>query len=103
MSHSRKTKQKNKEEAKVCLYSWTPQAWDDYLYWQANDVKILSEINGLLKECSQDPFRGTGKPEPLLGDLSGFWSRRITREHRLVYLPEDGQIYIVACRFHYQK
>lgn len=96
-----KQKGKNKTQAKQFAVSWTPNAWEDYLYWQAENAAIVSEINNLLKECLRDPFRGTGKPEPLSGDLTGFWSRRITKEHRLVYLPEDGGIYVVACRYHY--
>lgn len=102
MSHSSKQKQKNKHEAKISAYSFTPEAWEEYVWWQNNDPKIVEEINDLLKECSRNPFKGTGKPEPLIGDLTGLWSRRITDKHRLVYLPEDGQIYIVQCRFHYK-
>lgn len=94
-------KSANKKQAKSNLISWTGIAWEDYLFWQKEDEKIVDEINNLIDECQKDPFRGTGKPEPLSGNLSGYWSRRITREHRLVYLPEDGNIYIVACRFHY--
>lgn len=94
-------KAKNKQKAKEFAVSWTALAWDDYLHWHKEDPKIVDEINGLIDECRRDPFKGTGKPEPLSGDLTGFWSRRITREHRLVYLPEDGAIYVVACRFHY--
>ncbi|MEJ7926769.1 Txe/YoeB family addiction module toxin [Sphingobium sp. AN641] len=85
--------------------SFWPTAWDDYLYWQAEDEKTLARLNALLKECMRDPFRGTGKPEPLGGNLAGWWSRRITREHRLVYRvggKGDGQTLEVAqCRYHY--
>jgi toxin YoeB len=81
--------------------AWTDHAWDDYLWWQAEDARIVEAINGLIDECVRDPFKGTGKPEPLKGDLTGLWSRRITREHRLVYLPEDGTVYVVQCRYHY--
>lgn len=91
----------NKQQAKSIAVSWTDNAWEEYLSWQEEDKKIVAEINGLIEECRRDPFKGTGKPEPLKGDLTGFWSRRITREHRLVYLPEDGAIYVVSCRFHY--
>ncbi len=94
-------KAKNKEQAKSFAFAWTENAWEDYLHWQKNDTKILEEINSLLDECLRNPFVGTGKPEPLKGNLSGYWSRRITKEHRLVYLPQDRGIYIVACRFHY--
>lgn len=80
-------------------------AWDDYLHWQGTDPKTLARINALLKECTRDPFRGTGKPEPLGGSLSGWWSRRINQEHRLVYRLSgkgDAQALEVAqCRYHY--
>jgi toxin YoeB len=96
-----KQKAKNKELAKAYALAWTDNAWNDYLWWQKESGKILEEINNLVAECRRTPFTGTGKPEPLKGDLSGFWSRRITKEHRLVYLPEDKAIYIVQCRYHY--
>lgn len=76
-------------------------AWEDYLHWQRTDVKLLRRVNDLIKECTRNPFEGTGKPEPLRGTLSGWWSRRITREHRLVYRVEDDQLLIAQCRFHY--
>ena len=84
------------------LVFW-PTAWEDYLHWQAEDAKALDRLNMLLKECARDPFRGTGKPEPLSGNLSGWWSRRINREHRLVYRGKgDGRALEVAqCRYHY--
>ena len=91
----------NKKQAKGFSLAWTDHAWEDYLYWQKEDMKILEEINDLLEECHRHPFTGTGKPEPLRNNLTGFWSRRITKEHRLVYLPEDNAIYVLACRFHY--
>lgn len=94
-------KTRNKQQAKAVAISWTDLAWEDYLSWQAEDSHIVATINALLEECRRHPFTGTGKPEPLKGDLTGFWSRRITREHRLVYLPEDSTIYVVACRYHY--
>ncbi|GAB6141874.1 Txe/YoeB family addiction module toxin [Methylosoma difficile] len=96
-------KSKNKQQAKIGKLSFTDKGWEDYLFWQKEDPKIVDEINNLLDECLKNPFKGTGKPEPLTGDLAGFWSRRITHEHRLVYLPEDGAIYVVACRYHYMK
>ena len=77
------------------------QAWDDYLYWQAQDPKILERLNALIKECRRTPFSGTGKPEPLRGDLRGWWSRRITLEHRLVYRVEGDSLLIAQCRYHY--
>jgi toxin YoeB len=84
---------------------FSSQAWDEYLYWQSEDRKVLERINVLLKECMRDPFRGTGKPEPLSGNLSGWWSRRIKSEHRLVYRVSgkgDAQALEVAqVRYHY--
>ena len=80
---------------------FSEQAWEDYLHWQAHDHKLMERINGLLKECLQSPFHGTGKPEPLRGQLSGWWSRRITQEHRLVYRPTADGLLIAHCRYHY--
>ena len=78
-----------------------PDAWDDYLHWQATDRAMLRKLNRLIEECLRHPFEGTGKPEPLKGDLSGYWSRRIDREHRLVYRPVADAIVVAQCRFHY--
>ena len=97
------SKQKNKKVAKIIKYGFTDNAWEDYLYWKDEDIDKFETINNLLEECSRDPFKGTGKPEPLKGNLTGYWSRRIDREHRLVYLPEDKCIYVIQCRFHYSK
>lgn len=80
---------------------FSEQAWADYLYWQVQDKKTLERINTLIKECARTPFEGLGKPEPLRGDLRGWWSRRIDREHRLVYRVEDGALLIAQCRYHY--
>ncbi len=77
------------------------QAWDDYLYWQNQDKKLLTRLNALIKECTRTPFEGTGKPEPLKGSLSSWWSRRINREQRLVYRIEDDRLLIAQCRYHY--
>jgi toxin YoeB len=77
------------------------QGWEDYLYWQSHDIKVLGKINSLLKDISRNPFEGFGSPEPLKHDLSGYWSRRITLEHRLVYRVLDGQIRVIMCRYHY--
>ena len=82
--------------------SFTPSAWDDYVYWQSQDKKTLKRINNLIKECQRTTFEGIGKPEALLGDLSGFWSRRIDEQHRLVYAVTDAEITIIACRYHYE-
>ena len=75
--------------------------WDDYLYWQKQDKKILKKVNELIKDCQRSPFDGIGKPEALKNDLSGWWSRRITQEHRLVYRVESNMLYIAQCRKHY--
>ncbi|WP_273393532.1 Txe/YoeB family addiction module toxin [Actinobacillus porcinus] len=80
---------------------FSDQAWDDYLYWQSADKKMLKRINSLIKDIQRDSFNGLGKPEPLKYALSGFWSRRIDEEHRLVYAVEDGHILIASCRYHY--
>ena len=80
---------------------FAPQAWEDYLFWQANDDKRLARINLLIKECARTPFTGTGKPEPLRGRLKGWWSRRIDREHRLVYRVSGDELQIAQCRYHY--
>ncbi len=80
---------------------FAPGAWEDYLYWQRQDRKITGKINDLIRECQRHPFHGIGKPEPLKGDLAGWWSRRITREHRLVYRVVDDTLQIAQCRYHY--
>ncbi len=78
-----------------------PDAWDAYLYWQGQDKKTLKRINQLIQASLRTPFEGIGKPEPLKENLSGYWSRRIADDHRLVYRVTDTEIVIVACRFHY--
>lgn len=80
---------------------WQTNAWEDYLYWQEQDKKIILRINELVKDAMRSPFKGIGKPEPLKGDLAEFWSRRITDEHRLVYAVKDKRLHIIQCRFHY--
>ena len=80
---------------------FSEQAWEDYLYWQANDPKRLVRVNALIREWSRTPFTGTGKPEPLRGALSGWWSRRITQEHRLVYRPSEQGLLLAQFRHHY--
>ena len=77
------------------------QAWEDYLYWQASDAKLLARLNALLAECRRTPFSGTGKPEPLRGSLSGWWSRRLNQEHRLVYRVMGDNLLVAQCRYHY--
>lgn len=81
--------------------TWTPHAWEEYIDWQSFDKKIVKRINDLIKECLRTPFEGKGKPEPLKGDLSGYWSRRITEEHRLVYAVSNTEISIIQCKNHY--
>jgi len=80
---------------------FTPEAWEEYLGFQQTDNASLKRINLLIKAIQRDPFQGLGKPEPLKHNLSGFWSRRITHEHRLVYSAQDGEIQIIQCRYHY--
>ena len=80
---------------------WSEKSWSDYLYWQKNDKKILKKINELIKDIKRTPYSGLGKPETLKHQLSGFWSRRINDEHRLVYQISDDTLTIVACRYHY--
>jgi len=81
--------------------TWTDDAWDDYLYWQQHDKKVLKRINLLIKDMKREAFEGLGKPEPLRYELAGCWSRRITDEHRLVYELVENSIVVIACRFHY--
>ena len=76
-------------------------AWEDYQHWIQTDKKVLKRINSLIKDIKRSPFNGIGDPEPLKYDWSGFWSRRITKEHRLVYSVKDDEILIAQCRFHY--
>ncbi|MEE3682985.1 toxin YoeB [Actinobacillus pleuropneumoniae] len=83
--------------------TFSSNAWEDYLYWQKTDKIILKRINSLIKDIQRQPFEGIGKPEPLKFNLSGFWSRRINEEHRLIYTVEDETILIVACRYHYDQ
>jgi len=80
---------------------FTENGWDDYLYWQKQDAKKVERINELLKDISRQPYKGIGKPEPLRGNLSGWWSRRIDTEHRLVYRVEANQLIVLQCRYHY--
>lgn len=78
-------------------------AWNDYTSWLKDDRRMIVKINDLIKDIKTNPAEGKGKPEPLKYDLSGLWSRRIDREHRLIYKVEDEDIYIFACRYHYDK
>ncbi len=83
------------------ILQWSPQAWEDYLYWQSTDKSVLKRINLLIKDTQRHPFEGIGDPEPLKHNWTGFWSRRINREHRLVYTVDNGRLSIAQCRYHY--
>ena len=83
------------------IISWAENAWEDYLYWQQTEKKTLKRVNLLIKAIMRQPFEGIGDPEPLKHNWSGYWSRRIDREHRLVYKVTDQEIIIVQCRYHY--
>ena len=83
------------------LVSFTKTGWEHHTYWQQTDKQIIKKIKVLIKECQRTPFEGTGKPEPLRDNLSGWWSRRITQEHRLVYKVEGEMLLIAQCRYHY--
>ena len=82
---------------------FSEDAWEDYLYWQKFDKKMLERINKLIQEIVRTPYEGIGKPEQLKHALSGFWSRRITEEHRIVYAIKDDSVLIAQLRFHYQN
>jgi len=80
---------------------WHDRAWDNYIYWQAQDKKTLKRINTLVKDIERNPYEGIGKPEPLKGDLSGWWSRHIDDANRVVYRIKDGNLEISQCKGHY--
>lgn len=82
-------------------YVFVEESWEDYLFWQKNDKKKLKRINDLLKDISRSPYDGIGNPEALKFKYSGFWSRRIDEQHRLIYQVKDNEILIAKCRFHY--
>ena len=81
--------------------TWLPNGWNDYLFWQETDKKIVGRINELIRDTLRNPFTGIGKPEPLRNNLKEWWSRRITGEHRLIYKVEAECLLIMQCRFHY--
>ncbi len=81
---------------------WEERAWNDYLYWQTQDRKTLKRINVLIVDIKRTPFEGIGKPEPLRGNLSGYWSRRIDDTNRIVYFEQEDVIYVISCRGHYE-
>jgi toxin YoeB len=80
---------------------FTEEAWEDYLYWQTHDKKTLKKVNRLLKDITRQPYSGLGAPEALKHGLAGYWSQRITLEHRLVYRIHQGQVRVIQCRYHY--
>lgn len=80
---------------------WAEHAWDDYLYWQESDKKKVKRINELIQDIKRSPFEGIGDPEPLRHNWSGYWSRRIDKEHRLVYKVDDSGLSVAQCRYHY--
>jgi len=84
------------------ILSFSDDAWDDYLYWQSKDKRVLKKLNKLIKEIQRSPFEGLGEPEPLKYNWSGYWSRRITIEHRIVYKVTEDAVLIAQCRYHYK-
>jgi len=85
------------------MISFSSSAFDQYRRWAEEDEKIFEKINTLITEIQRNPFHGTGKPEPLKGNWRGYWSRRITHEHRLIYKVSPDQVYIASCKFHYDE
>ena len=83
------------------ILCWHEQAWEDYLFFQATDKRLMKRVNDLIKDIQRQPFSGLGKPEPLKFNWAGFWSRRVNEEHRLVYTLKEGRLIIAACRYHY--
>ena len=83
-------------------FCWDDSAWEDYLWWLGQDKKTVKRINDLLRDIARDGRAGLGKPEPLRHNLTGYWSRRITGEHRLVYRVDGSTVHIAACRYHYK-
>jgi toxin YoeB len=81
---------------------WEERAWEEYCYWQTQDKKVLKRINALIKDVQRNTFEGIGKPEPLKGNLNGWWSRRIDEVHRIVYCEKDRAIIIASCKGHYE-
>jgi toxin YoeB len=83
--------------------TFSQNSWEDYISWQQDDRKMLKKINDLIRDIQKSPYSGLGKPEPLKYELAGFWSRRIDREHRLVYQVYNNEILVYSCRYHYDK
>lgn len=83
--------------------SFTPDAWEQYVFWQSQDRKTLKRLNTLIEAATRDPFSGIGKPEPLIANLKGYWSRRIDEKNRLVYRVNATDIVVISCRYHYSN
>ena len=83
--------------------AFTESTWEDYIWFQENNYKLLKRINALIKDTERSPFKGIGKPEPLKANLSGYWSRKINSEHRLVYGVSKTELVVISCRYHYHK
>jgi toxin YoeB len=81
---------------------FTVSAWNDYLWFQSHDKRLLKRLNQLIQDVLRSPFQGIGKPEPLKGELAGYWSRRIDEQHRLVYTASNVEVVVIACRYHYE-
>jgi len=97
-----KQKTKNKQTAKdKVILEWTDVAWDDYLHGYQNSETYFEKINSFIEECKRTPFKGIGKPEPLANNLTGYWSRRISMEHRFIYFYQDKRLTVIACRYRY--
>lgn len=86
----------------IQLIQWDANAWDEYCDWQQENKKIVKRINQLVNDMKRNPYEGIGKPEPLKGNLSGFWSRRINEEHRIVYAVAENAVVIISCKGHYK-
>jgi len=85
----------------VKILSWHVTAWEDYSYWQRTDKVVFKKLNVIIKDTLRNPFSGIGKPERLVGNYKGYWSKRINREHRLIYFVQDETVIIISCRYHY--
>ncbi|RZA29161.1 MAG: Txe/YoeB family addiction module toxin [Proteobacteria bacterium] len=100
MSQSKKQQNKSKARTSVAV-SFTANGWADYQHWSENDPGKHEAVDNLISHILRDPFKGIGRPEPLKGDLTGYWSRRIDKEHRLVYFYDNDVLTVIACRYHY--
>ena len=101
MARSKRSRDPGRPASAAAEFAFSRRAWEDYQHWVQNDRTVARRIARLIDECLRHPFRGAGNPEPLRHELSGHWSRRITREHRLVYRVTNGRCEIAQCRYHY--